>query len=161
MKGRPDVGNVSSKHEANLREGLLGVVTDFVEFSSRGNADITCITPQVRGILERSGLREGTLTVFAPGATAAVTTIEFEEGVVHDLQEVLEAIVPSAHDWQHNTNNGDGNGHSHVRAGLVGPSLSTPFADGELILGRWQEIVFCDFDARPRERRVAVQVMGV
>lgn len=161
MKGRITVSSVNSKHEATLREGLLGVFTEFIEFSSHGNADITLITPQLRRVLERSGLREGTLTAFAPGATAAVTTIEFEPGVVHDLQEVLETIVPSEHRWRHNVNNGDGNGHSHVRAGLVGPSLSVPFVDGELILGRWQEIVFCDFDARPRERRVAVQVMGV
>ena len=155
------MANVDSKRKATLREGLLGVVTDFVEFSSRGDADVTLITPQVREILGRSGLQEGTVTVFAPGATAAITTIEFEPGVVLDLQDVLEAIVPADRRWQHNINNGDGNGHSHVRAGLVGPSLSVPFADGELILGRWQEIVFCDFDAIPRERRVAVQVMGV
>jgi secondary thiamine-phosphate synthase enzyme len=81
--------------------------------------------------------------------------------VVLDLQDVLDAIAPADRRWQHNINNGDGNGHSHVRAGLVGPSLSVPFANGELIIGRWQEIVFCDFDAIPRERRAVVQVMGV
>jgi secondary thiamine-phosphate synthase enzyme len=146
---------------ATMREGLVGVVTDFIEFSSGGDADITLITPSVRAVLARSGLRDGTVTVFAPGATAAITTIEYEPGVVSDLQDVLDAIVPPDRCWRHNVNNGDGNGHSHVRAGLLGPSLSVPFADGGLILGRWQEIVFCDFDARPRERRVAVQVMGI
>ena len=90
-----------------------------------------------------------------------MTTIEYEPGVVQDLQRVLEEIVPSGRDWQHNINNGDGNGHSHVRAGLLGPSLTVPVIDGRLTLGVWQEIVFCDFDARPRERSVVVQVMGV
>ena len=153
--------SAKSHTTAALREGLVGVMTDFVEFSSAGNGEITLITPSVREILARSGLRDGTLTVFAPGATAAVTTIEFEPGVVHDLQTVLDEIVPPDRRWRHNINNGDGNGHSHVRAGLVGPSLTIPFSDGSLILGRWQEIVFCDFDERSRERRVAVQVMGI
>lgn len=155
------MASVNSQQQPTLREGLVGIFTDFIEFSSGGNADITLVTPQVREILSRSGLSEGTLTVFAPGATAAVTTIEYEPGVVHDVQSVLDAIAPPGRRWQHNINNGDGNGHSHVRAGLVGPSLSIPFAGGELILGGWQEVVFCDFDERPRERRVAVQVMGI
>jgi secondary thiamine-phosphate synthase enzyme len=139
----------------------MGVLTDRLQLATRGDADIVLITAGVRDILTRSGLQEGMVTVFAPGATGAITTIEYEPGVVHDLQEVLESIVPSDRLWQHNVNNGDGNGHSHVRAGLVGPSLCVPFADGTLILGRWQEIVFCDFDARPRDRSVVVQVMGV
>jgi len=155
------VASVNSQHTPTLREGLVGLFTDFIEFSSEGNADVVRITPQVREVLRRSGLSEGTLTVFAPGATAAVTTIEFEPGVVTDLQSVLDTIAPPGRRWRHNINNGDGNGHSHVRAGLVGPSLSVPFTQGELILGRWQEVVFCDFDERPRERRVAVQVMGI
>lgn len=146
---------------SSLHEGLVGILTEFIEFDSAGEGALTLLTPQVREVLERSGLREGTLTVFAPGATAAVTTIEWEPGVVHDLQTVLDEIVPPQRAWQHNVNNGDGNGHSHVRAGLLGPSLSVPFSGAELILGRWQEIVFCDFDERPRERRVAVQVVGL
>jgi secondary thiamine-phosphate synthase enzyme len=144
-----------------LREGLIAVVTQFIEFSSAANGTLTLITPQVREILADSGLRHGTLTVFAPGATAAITTIEWEPGVIQDLQSVLDEIVPPGRRWQHNINNGDGNGHSHVRAGLLGPSLTVPFADGSAILGRWQEVVFCDFDEIPRERRVAVQVMGI
>lgn len=144
-----------------LREGLVGVVTEYVEFASAGNGALTLITPQVREILTRSGLQEGTVTVFAPGATAAITTIEWEPGVIQDLQSVLDAIIPPERRWQHNINNGDGNGHSHVRAGLLGPSLTIPFTGGSPILGRWQEVVFCDFDERPRERRTVVQVMGI
>ncbi len=147
--------------EPHVREGLARVFTGAVEFSSAGHAAITRITDEVRERVAESGISNGAVTVFAPGATAAVTTIEYEPGVVQDLQQVLEEIVPSGRDWQHNVNNGDGNGHSHVRAGLLGPSLTVPVVDGRLTLGIWQEIVFCDFDARPRERSAVVQVMGV
>jgi secondary thiamine-phosphate synthase enzyme len=150
-----------SVKRSSVREGLACVATGAIEFSSRGDADVVRITDEVREAVKQSGLVAGTVTVFAPGATGAVTTIEYEPGVVQDLQEVLEEVVPSGRVWRHNVNNGDGNGHSHVRAGLVGPSLTVPFVDGELTLGIWQEIVFCDFDARPRERGVVVQVMGV
>jgi len=115
----------------------------------------------VRETLARTGLKDGTLTVFAPGATAAVTTIEFEPGVVQDLQMVLDEIAAPARRWQHNVNNHDGNGHSHVRAAMLGPSLTIPFVDGRLTLGRWQEIVFVDLDERPRDRGIVAQVMGV
>ena len=147
--------------EPHVSEGLVRVFTGAVEFSSRGHADVTNVTGQVRELVAESGIRNGTVTVFAPGATAAMTTIEYEPGVVQDLQQVLEEIVPSGRAWQHNINNGDGNGHSHIRAGLLGPSLTVPVVDGKLTLGIWQEIVFCDFDARARERSVVVQVMGV
>lgn len=147
--------------EPHVSEGLVRVFTGAVEFSSGGHADVTRITDGVRERVAESGIRNGTVTVFAPGATAAVTTIEYEPGVVQDLQQVLEEIVPSGRAWRHNVNNGDGNGHSHVRAGLLGPSLTVPVVDGRLTLGVWQEIVFCDFDARRRERSAVVQVMGI
>ncbi len=163
MRGRTIVSSVinTDQKEHQVREGLARVVTGAIEFSSRGDSDIKRITDEVRDAVRRSELHDGTVTVFAPGATGAITTIEYEPGVVQDLQSVLDAIVPSDRAWQHNINNGDGNGHSHVRAGLLGPSLVIPFVDGALTLGRWQEIVFCDFDARPRERSLVVQVMGV
>ena len=147
--------------EPKLSEGLLRVVTGAVEFSSRGHADIIRITDEVRARVAESGVCNGSVTVFAPGATGAVTTIEYEAGVIQDVQDVLEKLTPSDRVWQHNINNGDGNGHSHIRAALVGPSLTIPVVDGRLTLGVWQEIAFCDFDARPRERSVVVQVMGV
>jgi len=162
MKGRTTVATVTvNDKKVHRREGLACVVTGAIEFSSRGDADVVRITDQVRDTVRRSGLRDGTVTVFAPGATGAITTLEYEPGVVQDLQEVLDSVIPSDRSWQHNINNGDGNGHSHVRAGLVGPSLVIPFVDAGLTLGRWQEVVFCDFDARPRERSLVVQVMGV
>jgi len=163
MKGRTTVTSVitTDQKEPQVCEGLARVVTGAIEFSSRGDADVIRITEAVRENVRQSGLRDGIVTIFAPGATGAITTIEYEPGVVQDLQDVLEAIVPTGRAWQHNINNGDGNGHSHVRAGLVGPSLVIPFVDGRLTLGRYQNIVFCDFDARPRERSIVTQVMGV
>ncbi len=163
MKGRTTVTSVitTDQKEPQVREGLARVVTGAIEFSSRGDADVIRITEAVRENVRQSGLLDGTVTIFAPGATGAITTIEYEPGVVQDLQDVLEAIVPTGRAWQHNINNGDGNGHSHVRAGLLGPSLTVPVVGGRLTLGTWQEIVFCDFDARPRERSIVTQVMGV
>jgi secondary thiamine-phosphate synthase enzyme len=152
---------INGRQKTKVCEGLASVVTGTIEFSSRGDADVVRITDDVAEALAQSGLRDGTVTVFAPGATGAVTTIEFEPGVVHDLQQVLDEIVPPDRRWLHNVNNGDGNGHSHVRAGLLGPSLTVPFVDRRLTLGTWQEIVFCDLDVRPRERKLVVQVMGV
>jgi secondary thiamine-phosphate synthase enzyme len=154
--------SVNTQHAARyMREGLMCVITGCIEFSSRGDADIVRITDEVAEAITQTGLRDGTVTVFAPGATGAITTIEYEPGVVQDLQGVLDRIAPPDGRWQHNINNGDGNGHSHVRAGLLGPSLTIPFVDAKMTLGRWQEIVFADLDERPRERKVVVQVMGV
>jgi secondary thiamine-phosphate synthase enzyme len=152
---------VNGKKKAHVREGLMRVVTGSIEFSSAGDADVVRVTDEVREALAQTGLKDGTLTVFAPGATAAVTTIEYEPGVVQDFQMVLDEVASPARRWQHNINNHDGNGHSHVRAAMLGPSLTIPFVDGRLILGRWQEIVFVDLDERPRERSLVVQAMGV
>ena len=152
---------INGRHKATVREGLMCVVTGAIEFSSRGDADIIKITDDVAEAVQRTGLRDGTVTVFVPGATGAVTTLEFEPGVVHDVRETLDQITPPGRHYVHNDNLKDGNGHSHVRAGLVGPSITIPFVDGRLTLGRFQNVVFCDFDARPRERQLIVQVMGV
>ena len=142
------------------REGLLRVVTEHVRLHTQGNAHVAAIGDQVTEALARTGLRSGTVTIFVPGATGAITTIEFEPGVVADLQELFDSILPAGKHYEHNANLGDGNGHSHVRAGLLGPSITVPFVDGRMTLGRYQEIVFVDFDARPRSRDLVVQVMG-
>ena len=152
---------VNGKKKAHIREGLACVVTGAIEFSSRGDADMIKITEEVAEAVKQTGLSDGTVTLFVPGATGALTTLEFEPGVVQDVQRALDVVAPADRFYQHNVNLGDGNGHSHVRAGLVGPSLAVPFVDGRLTLGRYQNIVFCDFDARPRERSIVVQVMGV
>jgi len=152
---------VNGQKRARVREGLACVITGSIELASRGDADIVKITEEVADVVKQTGLSDGTVTVFVPGATGALTTLEYEPGVVEDVQKALDVVAPAGGFYQHNVNLGDGNGHSHVRAGLVGPSLTIPFVDGRLTLGRYQNIVFCDFDARPRERSLVVQVMGV
>jgi len=139
---------VNGQKKAHVREGLAGVITGSIDFASNGDADMVKITEEVAEAVKQTGLSDGTVTVFEPG-------------VVEDLQKALDVVAPADRFYQHNVNLGDGNGHSHVRAGLVGPSLTIPFVDGRLTLGRYQNIVFCDFDARPRERSLVVQVMGV
>ena len=152
---------VNGKEQEHVREGLVRVITGSIELDSNGDADMVKITEEVADAVRQTGLSDGTVTLFVPGATGALTTLEFEPGVVEDVQKALDVVAPADRFYQHNVNLGDGNGHSHVRAGLVGPSLAVPFVDGRLTLGRYQNIVFCDFDAHPRERAIVVQVMGV
>jgi secondary thiamine-phosphate synthase enzyme len=152
---------VKGQKQSHVREGLACVITGTIEFDSRGDADIIRITDEVAEAVTQTGLSDGTVTIFVPGATGALTTLEYEPGVVEDVQRALDVLAPCDRFYQHNVNLGDGNGHSHVRAGLVGPSLAVPFVDGRLTLGRYQNIVFCDFDARPRNRSIVVQVIGV
>ena len=108
----------------------------------------------------QSGIKSGVVTIFCPSSTSALTTIEYESGVLQDLKRLFDQTVPLEQNYQHNLRWGDGNGHSHVRAALLGPSLSVPFVNGSLTLGTWQQIVYVDFDNRPRRRELVVQVMG-
>jgi len=118
------------------------------------------ITPQINDILSASGLQEGQVTVFATGATAAVTTVEYEPGLLRDVPEALNRIAPEGVHYHHDATWHDGNGNSHVRASLVGPSLTVPFVSGRLLLGTWQQIVFVDCDNRSRQRNIPVQLIG-
>ena len=136
------------------------VITQEVHLDTQGHCDIQDITSQVARAVGDSGLQAGTVTVFCPGATGGLTTIEYESGALVDLQQVLDEIAPPDRDYRHHLRWGDDNGHSHVRAALVGPSLTVPFVDGRLTLGTWQQIVFLDFDTRPRSRRLVLQMMG-
>jgi secondary thiamine-phosphate synthase enzyme len=136
------------------------VVTKRIRLSSEGNCDIQDITGEVARAVRDSGMTDGIVTVFLVGSTAAVTTIEFEGGLLHDFRAVWEGLVPRNALYQHDRAWGDGNGHSHVRASLLGPSLTIPFCGGKLVLGTWQQVVVVDFDNRPRSRDVVVQVMG-
>lgn len=136
------------------------VVTATLELRTGGDADMIDVTGEVAARVRESGVRAGTATVFCPGSTGGVTTIEYESGALSDLKRLFDEIVPPDRDYAHNRRWGDGNGHSHVRAALLGPSTSIPFADGELLLGTWQQIVFCDFDNRPRSRRIVIQIVG-
>ena len=131
-----------------------------MRFSTRGDGDVVDITAEVQGIAEASGVATGQATAFVRGSTAAITTMEFEPGGVQDLQEMLERLIPARGDYEHNRLNHDTNSHAHQRASVVGPSLSVPVIDGRLALGTWQQIVLLDFDDRPRERTVVVQILS-
>jgi secondary thiamine-phosphate synthase enzyme len=134
--------------------------SETISFSTKGFSDILDITDRVDAVVDRSRIEDGLVTVFCPGSTGAVTTIEFESGVLKDLQKAIEKIVPSNIPYEHDRRWGDGNGFSHVRAALMKPSLTIPMVKGKLALGTWQQIVFIDFDNRRRERNILVQVMG-
>jgi secondary thiamine-phosphate synthase enzyme len=136
------------------------VITRELNLHTQGNCDVQDITPQVQGAVRDSGLQAGIATLFCPGSTGGLTTIEYESGVVADLRQVLDEIVPPDRDYRHHLRWGDDNGHSHVRAALIGPSLTVPFVEGRLTLGTWQQIVFLDLDTRPRSRRLVLQILG-
>lgn len=138
----------------------MTIRTERIPCSTRGDTDIVDLTPDIVRLLAGSGLREGNLTVFAPGATAGISTIEYEPGLLNDIPRVLERLIPSTDRYAHNDTWHDGNGHSHVRATLIGPSMTVPFEDSEMILGTWQQIILLDFDNRPRTRNIVVQMMG-
>jgi secondary thiamine-phosphate synthase enzyme len=136
------------------------VFTKRLELSTKGENDVVDITGEVQAAVEESGLGAGVATVFVPGSTAAVTTIEYEPGLAKDFPEMLARVAPKDIDYEHQKAWQDDNGRSHVKASLVGPSLSVPFADGALTLGTWQQVVFVELDIRPRRRELVVQVMG-
>ena len=127
---------------------------------TRGFSDIIDITGHVSGVIAESGLNSGAATVFVPGSTAGVTSIEYEPGAVADLKAAIERMAPESIHYDHDARWGDGNGFSHVRAALLGASFTVPFVDGVLALGTWQQIVLIDFDNKGRSRKVTVQVMG-
>jgi len=136
------------------------VQTRQLEFSTRGDCDIHDLTPAVTRTLEESGVRDGLVCLFTPSSTSGLTTIEFEDGALEDLRQAFHRLAPADIEYRHNLRWGDGNGHAHVRAALLGPSLSLPVVDGQISLGTWQQIVFIDFDVRPRRRTVVVQIIG-
>ena len=135
------------------------IATKYLEFETH-SGEVLDITDEVQEALEKTSLKTGVVTVFVTGATAAVTTIEYEDGLVADLGDALQRIAPVEIDYAHNERWHDGNGHSHIRASLLGPSLSVPFCEGRLMLGTWQQIVFLELDNRPRQRKVVLQIMG-
>lgn len=136
------------------------VITQELRLQTQGNCDVRDITSQVEQAVRESGLQAGIVAIFCPGSTGGLTTIEYESGAVADLQQVLDEIVPPDRDYRHHLRWGDDNGHSHVRAALIGPSLSVPFTEGRLTLGTWQQIVFLDLDTRSRSRRLILQILG-
>ena len=131
-----------------------------ISIRSKGGTDIVEITGKVESLLRESGMSEGNVLIFVRGSTGSVTTIEYEPNLVSDLKEAFERLVPSDIEYAHTRTWGDFNGHSHVRASLLGPSLQVPFAGKKLQLGTWQQIIFIDFDATPRHRKLLAQFIG-
>jgi len=136
------------------------VSTDTISLSTKGFSDVLDITEEVEKKVSQSGIQNGLATAFCSGSTGAITTIEYESGVINDLKKAIEKIAPSNIPYEHDRRWGDGNGFSHVRAALMKPSLGVPVINGKLSLGTWQQIVFIDFDNRGRDRTIIVQVIG-
>lgn len=138
----------------------MAIQTAEFRFSTQGDGDVIDITGKVARCVEEAGVREGLVVAFVRGSTAAISTIEHEPGGVHDLQAMLERLIPAVGDYEHNRLNADTNSHAHQRATVVGPSEAVPVIDGRLALGTWQQLVLIDFDDRPRERTVVVQTIA-
>ena len=138
----------------------MSVISCSIKLSTRGDADIQDITREVARLIMNSDLTDGIVTLFCPSATSALTTIEYEAGCLSDLRRLFDEIVDPNRNYDHNARWGDGNGHSHVRAALLGSSLTIPFVQETLTLGTWQQIIFIDFDNRSRRRELVVQLIG-
>jgi secondary thiamine-phosphate synthase enzyme len=138
----------------------MKIITQEIQRKTKGNCDIIDITNDINEIILKSGIKEGICTVFAVGSTAGITTIEYEPGLLKDIPQLLEKLIPSAVRYHHDDTWGDGNGHSHLRSALYKTSLSVPIVKKELTLGTWQQIVLIDFDNRSRTRRIIVQILG-
>jgi secondary thiamine-phosphate synthase enzyme len=136
------------------------VMTKTVQIKSKGENDMIDITQETAALIREGNVQNGIITVFITGSTAAVTTIEYEPGLRQDFPKMLSRIAPNDTDYEHDNTWHDGNGHSHVRASLIGPSLTIPFNNHRLMLGTWQQIVFVEMDTRPRQRTIIVQIIG-
>jgi secondary thiamine-phosphate synthase enzyme len=139
---------------------MMTVVNASISLSTQGHTDIREITGQVAETLSASGLHLGIVTIFCPSSTSGITTIEYEPGCMADLRRMLDELIPSNRPYQHDETWGDANGYSHMRSALLKASLTIPFVNGKLTLGTWQQIIYVDFDNRPRHRELVVQVMG-
>jgi len=138
----------------------MTVITKTIQVKTKGEDDIIDITKQTSKVIESSEIKNGTVTIFVSGSTAALTTIEYEPGLLSDFPKMLERVAPKNIDYGHDQRWHDGNGHSHVRASLLGPSLTIPFSNRNLMLGTWQQIVLLELDTRSRERNLVLQILG-
>jgi secondary thiamine-phosphate synthase enzyme len=138
----------------------MKIISQEITIKTKGNCDIVDITDEINDILLKSGIKEGSCTVFSVGSTAGITTIEYEPGLLKDIPKLLDKLIPSAARYNHDDTWGDGNGHAHLRSALFKTSLSIPVIKGELTLGTWQQVVLLDFDNRSRTRRIVIQVLG-
>ena len=136
------------------------IKTDEIKFETSGAGDIIDLTDAMAEAVGKSGLNAGTITAFVPGSTAGISTIEYEPGLLKDVPRLMEELIPSSRSYQHDETWHDGNGFSHLRSTLIGPDITVPFVAGRMTLGTWQQVVFLEFDNRPRSRSVVLQIMG-
>ena len=137
----------------------MPVMTKYIQLSTKGHTDVHDITPQISDLLRSIKMKNGIVNINVCGSTGALTTCEFEPGLVQDIKEIFDKLIPAGH-YHHDQAWADGNGHSHLRASVVGPSLTLPFSEQKLILGTWQQIIFIDFDNKPRQRKLVAQFLG-
>ena len=138
----------------------MKIITEYIPVSTLGHTDIKNITRDAENVLASCGIQNGTITFFVPGATAGITTLEYEPGLLKDMPDMYNKIAPEGTFYHHDETWHDGNGNSHVRAALQGPSLVVPFTNSRMALGTWQQVVLVDFDNRPRQRHIVMQIMG-
>lgn len=138
----------------------MTIFTKHLSINTRGEGDILDVTEDVAEAVDESSLKNGVVTIFVPGSTGALTTIEYEPGLLKDLPNILERIAPKRLEYEHERRWHDGNGHSHVRASIIGPCLTVPFVNGRLTLGTWQQIVFLELDVHSRSRQLILQIIG-
>ena len=139
---------------------VMRIITEKFTLQTKGAGDLVNITEKITQLLKASVLKTGMLTAFVVGSTAAITTFEYEPGLIKDMQDTYERLIPSGRHYQHDETWGDANGFSHLRAALQGPSLTIPFEEGRLFLGTWQQVVLAEFDNHPRQRKIIVQLTG-
>jgi len=149
------IGNRKNKVEAGIQ-----IRTESIQKRTKGTGDLIDLTPEINALIKSSGLTEGSATVFNVGSTAGVSTIEYEPGLLKDWKEIWQKLIPEGPDYAHHQTWGDKNGFSHLRATLQGPSVVVPFKNGELLVGTWQQIVLAEFDDRPRDRKIVIQLLG-
>jgi secondary thiamine-phosphate synthase enzyme len=139
---------------------VMAVETRYISLTTEGNGDLQDLTNDIQEQVNASGINQGIATIFTASATSALTTLEYEPGCVEDMQRLFDEIIPPDRNYAHNQRWGDGNGHSHTRAALLKPSLTVPIVAGKLTLGTWQSIILADFDNRPRQRNLLIQIIG-
>jgi secondary thiamine-phosphate synthase enzyme len=138
----------------------MKVITEYLNLNTKGEIDIIDITEKIEGILKKSKLKNGIVNISSMGSTSAITTCEDEQALLLDLKDVIEKLIPRHKGYRHDKTLDNGNAHSHLRSSIIGSTLSVPFANGELKLGTWQQVIFIELDNRPRQRRIALQLLG-
>ena len=138
----------------------MPIITDELSFDTKDEGDIVDLNARLEDIVSGSGIETGLIHIFGPGATAVITTIEFEPGLVQDFPEMMERLIPKDHDYKHHIYHDDGNGHSHLRASMIGPEMTLPIRGGKMVHGTWQHVVFMEMDNRPRSRKLLITIYG-